>query len=90
MIAPFTLISFQGACHFGFGIVVAFLGTSPSENGTLLSPVVANARVLGAILSSPPEVSALLVILCILCASLLPTLLEIKKNTTSYFFPCSR
>lgn len=57
-----TLISFQGACHSGFGIVGAFRGTIPCENGVLLSPVTTNAFDLASILSEPPDSMALIVI----------------------------
>ena len=54
-----TLISFHGGCHCGFGIVGAFRGTIPCENGVLLSPVATSAFDGGAILSAPPDAIAL-------------------------------
>lgn len=53
-------MSFQGACHSGFGIVGAFRGTIPCENGVLLSPVATNAFDGASILSAPPDAMALL------------------------------
>ena len=62
MLYKLTLISFQGGCQLGFGIVVALRGTMPCENGTLLSPVVARVLFGGAILSKPPDANAFSVI----------------------------
>ena len=57
-----TLISFQGACQSGLGIVGAFRGTIPCEKGTLLSPVATNAFDFAFSLSGPPDDKALFMI----------------------------